>query len=246
MREILADLVAEQQSLDQMLQRIPERDWRKTTPAKPWTVLDTISHLAAFEGLARAVLTGETSLLEEARSHGDVDRYNEVGIAEGRTKRPQEVIEWWRHERASVVDALSRMRPDRRVPWVASEMSVRTLATTRLMETWAHGLDVQVALGKHAEDTARLRHVAWLGWRTLPYAFERAGESYPQPIRVELVGPGYARWVFGPEDADQVVRGSASDWCRVAVRRMKAADAENLTATGDVAEAALRVARAFL
>jgi hypothetical protein len=30
------------------------------------------------------------------------------------------------------------------------------------------------------------------------------------------------------------------------VQRMKAADAENLTATGDVAETALRVARAFL
>ena len=246
MREILADLVAEQQSLDQMLQRIPDRDWRKVTPSKPWTVLDTISHLAATEALAEAVLTGETAELEAARSHGDIDRLNEIAIAEGRTKRPQEVIEWWRHNRAAVVDAMSRMSPQQRVPWFASDMSVRTLATTRLMETWAHGLDVQVALGKHADDTARLRHVAWLGWATLPYAFERAGEEYPEPIRVELVGPGYARWVFGPEDGDAVVRGSASDWCRVVVQRMKAADAGNLTAIGERAETALRVARAFL
>jgi uncharacterized protein (TIGR03084 family) len=246
MRGILADLVAEQQALDQMLQRIPDRDWRKKTPSGRWTVLDTISHLAVFEGIGRDVLAGDTTALEKAKEHGDIDAFNEIGVAEGRTKRPQEIIEWWRHNRAAVVDALSRMHTDQRMPWFASDMSVRTFATTRLMETWAHGLDVQVALDKHTEDTARLRHVAWLGWATLPYAFERAGEPYPTEVRVELVGPGYARWVFGPEGSDHIVRGSGGDWCRVVVKRMKAEDAENLSATGSLAETALRVARAYL
>ena len=246
MREILADLVAEQQSLDQMLQRIPDRDWRKKTPAKPWTVIDTISHLAAWEELTRRVLAGDASAIEEAKAHGDMDAFNAAGVAETRGKRPQEIVEVWRHRRAAVVDALSRMRATDRVPWFVSDLSVRTLATSRLAETWAHGLDVQVTLDKHAEDTARLRHVAWLGWVTLPWAFEEAGEDYPEPIRVELVGPGYARWVFGPEGSGQVVRGSAGDWCRVVVRRMDAPDAENLTATGDIAATALRVARAYL
>ena len=177
MREILADLVAEQQALDQMLQRIPDRDWRKKTPSKRWTVLDTISHLAAFEEVAKSVLIGDGSALKEALAHDDIDTFNEVGVALGRTKRPQEVIEWWRHNRAAVVEAMSRMSPDHRVDWFVSDMSVRSLATTRLMETWAHGLDVQVTLDKPAEDTARLRHVAWLGWATLPYAFEQAGED---------------------------------------------------------------------
>ncbi len=245
MREILADLVAEQQALDQMLQRIPDREWRKKTPSKRWTVLDTISHLAATEEIARDVLSGDTTSLERARAFEDIDASNEAGVALGRTRRPQEVIEWWRHNRAAVVEAMSRMRPDDRVPWLVTELSVKTLATTRLMETWAHGLDVQVALDKPAEDTARLRHVAWLGWATLPYAFAAAGEDYPAAIRVELVGPGYARWVFGPEDADQIVRGAASDWCRVVVRRLDAARAGNLTAIGTVAETALRVARAY-
>ncbi len=246
MREILADLVAEQQALDQMLQRIPERDWRKKTPAKRWTVLDTISHLAATEEVARSVLTADGAALTEALSHDSVDEFNEVGVKLGRTKRPQEVIEWWRHNRAAVVDAMSRMQAGHRVHWFASDMSVRTLATTRLMETWAHGLDVQVALDKPAEDTPRLRHVAWLGWVTLPYAFDRAGEPYPEPIRVELVGPGYARWVFGPEGVTDVIRGSASDWCRVVVRRMDARKAENLAATGDTAAMALKIAQAYV
>jgi hypothetical protein len=73
-----------------------------------------------------------------------------------------------------------------------------------------------------------------------------AGEKYPHPIRVELVGPGYARWVFGPEEADQVVRGQAADWCRLVVHRLPPSSASNLVAVGEVAATALRVARAYV
>ena len=42
-----------------------------------------------------------------------------------------------------------------------------TLATTRLAEHWAHGLDITVPLGISFPDTGRLRHVAWLAHRSL-------------------------------------------------------------------------------
>ena len=246
MREILADLVAEQQALDQMLQRAPDRDWKRATPAAGWSVQDTISHLAATEEQGLRAVTGDKGLQAEVSAAGGIDAYNQEGVAQGRAKRPQEVIEWWRHSRAAVVEALSRAPHQTRVTWYAGPMSARTFATTRLMETWAHGLDIVAALKREVADTPRLRHVAWLGWKTLPYAFAQAGEEYPAPIRVELVGPGYARWVFGPAESDQVVRGQAADWCRLVVRRLPAAQAENLTATGEVAPTALRVARAYV
>lgn len=244
MREILADLVAEQQALDQMLQRAPDRDWKRRTRTAKWTVQDTISHLAWSEDYALAALNGNEDLLAEVGAIG-VEGFSQKGIDAGRGKRPQEVIEWWRFSRAAVVDALSRRRPDERIPWFVSDMSARTFATSRLMETWAHGLDIQEALDKEVDDTPRLRHIAFLGWATLPYAFEQAGEEYSTPVRLELVGPGYARWVFGPEDTDQVIKGGAGDWCRVAVRRLDAEDAVNLTAVGEIAATALRIARAF-
>ena len=56
MRDILSDLVAEQQFLDQSLQRIPIKVWDLVTPNKPWTVRDTISHLADFEDLGADAL----------------------------------------------------------------------------------------------------------------------------------------------------------------------------------------------
>ena len=246
MREILADLVAEQQALDQMLQRAPDRDWRRATPAPGWSVQDTISHLAASEEHALRALQGYKKLKAEVAAAGGIDAYNQAGVDLGRTKRPQEVIEWWRHSRAAVVEALSRTPHSTRVTWYAGPMSARTFATTRLMETWAHGLDIVGALQREVADTARLRHVAWLGWKTLPFAFSRAGEKYPAPIRVELVGPSYARWVFGPEGSDQVVRGQAGDWCRLVVGRLPRARVGNLIAVGEVAATALRVARAHL
>lgn len=245
MREILADLVAEQQALDQSLQRAPDRDWKKQTSAPKWSVQDQIAHLASTEHFAARILLGDKTAKEELASFPDIDAFNAAGVESGRSKRPQEVIEWWRFGRADVVDALSKLTAKDRIDWLAGDMSVRTFATTRLMETWAHGLDILTALDKEIIDTPRLRHVAWLGWATLPYAFEQSGEEYPEPIRVELVGPGYARWVFGPEDAENIVRGQAGDWCRVAVRRMDAADAENLVATGALAEKALQVAQAY-
>ena len=57
MREILSDLVAEEQALDQFLQRIHERDWKLPTSAPGWTIMDTVSHLAFTETFAAEAVT---------------------------------------------------------------------------------------------------------------------------------------------------------------------------------------------
>ncbi len=255
MREILSDLVAEQQALDQFLQSISERDWRRKTPAPGWSILDTVSHLAYTETFgAEAIAKGQAFV--DAAAITDIDEWTERGVRQGRGKRYQEIIEWWRNGRASVVDALSRMDATDRIAWVVNSMSAKAFATIRLMETWAHGLDIKTAMADkirppadgeedpHA-DTPRLRHVAWLAHRMLPYAFAEAGEEFPEGgIRVELMGPKYARWVYGPPDAGDVIKGAAGDWCRVAVRRLDAADT-SLKAIGDAAETALQIVRAY-
>ena len=86
---------------------------------------------------------------------------------------------------------------------------------------------------------------AWLAHRMLPYAFSEAGEEFPKSgIRLELMGPRYARWVYGPEGAENVVKGIAGEWCRIAVRRLDYG-ATSLKAEGDDAETALRVVRTY-
>ena len=171
-------------------------------------------------------------------------RFRKEAIKKGRAMRPQDVIEWWRGGRAKVVEPLSHMDAVSRIEWIDGDMSARTFATFRLMETWAHGLDIYATLGLEVEDTSRIRHVCWLGWKTLPHAFKDAGEDY-EPVRVEVIGPGYAKWVYGPADTNQVIKGSASDWARVAVRRAKP-EATRLKYEGEHARKALQVAKAYL
>lgn len=244
MREILSDLVAEQQFLDQFLQRIKNlKEWDKPTPAKGWSVRDTVSHLADSEEFAAGLLSG-TADVDRYRSAADLDALRQEAVERGRKMRPQDVIEWWRGGRAKVVEPLSRKRASDRVEWINGSISARTLATARLSETWAHGLDIYAALKAEVEDTARIRHVCWLGWRSLPYSFKLAGEDYV-PVRVEVIGPAYAKWVYGPADAENVIKGPAGDWARLSMRRMKPEKAK-LKATGEAAEKALRFVKAYL
>ena len=243
MRDILSDLVAEQQFLDQSLQRIPTKIWDTVTPNAPWTVRDTIAHLADFEELGADAISGGTRVKEWQKA-SDLDEMRKRAIKQGRDMRYQDVIEWWRGARAKVVEPLSHMSGEDRIEWIVDDMSARTFATFRLMETWMHGLDIYATLGIDVEDTPRIRHVCWLGWKTLPYAFKQAGEHY-EPVRVEVIGPGYAKWVYGPADSDQLIKGSASDWARLAVHRIDLGDTR-LKATGEYAEKALQNAQAFL
>ncbi|MFB3050161.1 MAG: DinB family protein, partial [Acidimicrobiia bacterium] len=104
MREILSDLVAEEQHLDQFLQSLADREWKKKTPAQGWTIKDQVSHLAHVEGLAAEVLEQGKKRID-AENVTDIDEWTAVGVALGRPQRHQEVIEWWRHGRADVVDA---------------------------------------------------------------------------------------------------------------------------------------------
>jgi uncharacterized protein (TIGR03084 family) len=254
MREILSDLVAEQQALDQFLQRISERQWILPTSAPGWSIKDTVSHLAYTERFAARVLAEGNSVVADAKID-DTDAWTALGVKEGRQMRYQQVIEWWRNSRADVVDALSRMEGSDRVAWINGDMNARAFGTLRLMETWAHGLDIKDAMEglltydeeeeDPTADTSRIRHVAWLAHRMLPYAFSSAGEDFPDSgIRLELMGPRYARWVYGPEDAEDVIKGVAGEWCRIAVHRMDAGGT-SLKTEGDNAQTALKVVRAY-
>ena len=119
------------------------------------------------------------------------------------------------------------------------------MATARFMETWAHSLDVHEALGATPEVTDRIRHVAHLGVRTRGFSFAGHGLEAPtDELRVELVAPSGELWLWGPEDAEQRVGGTALDFCLLVTQRIHRDDTD-LVATGADAEQWLRIAQAF-
>jgi uncharacterized protein (TIGR03084 family) len=248
-QRVLADLDAEQSDLDALTVGLDDEGWDLETPAEDWAVRDQISHLAFFDGKARmalvepAAFTAEVeALLADPRGpEALADEY----LAEGRSLAPAELLEWWRSERGATLAALAATDPAARVPWYGPPMSAMSFATARLMETWAHGQDVADALGVTRLPTARLRHVAHIGVRALPFSFTVRDRAVPiEPVYVELRSPDRELWTWGPEDAANSVRGHALDFCLVVTQRRHADDV-HLDIEGAVASEWMAIAQAF-
>jgi len=246
MDEAVAELAAEQASLEGVLRGLPVEAWSKPTPAAGWDVRDEVSHLADTEEIAHDTASGgPRQLNQEALSFPSPEAFTESGCDKGRKMAPAQVLDWWISGATKTRATLLTLDPKARVPWGLG-MSARSFASARLMETWAHGLDIRAAVGELPNESPRLKSVAWLIVRALPYAFRIAQrEQPPGTLRVDLDFEG-ERWALGAPDGDNSITGPAGEFCRVGVQRLKLADAPNLKADGPLAEAALQVARAFL
>jgi uncharacterized protein (TIGR03084 family) len=243
---LVTDLADEREELFAVVRRIGPDDWFRASPAFGWDVRDAIAHLADTDELAiDTVLDGPRALARESSRAASPEDVTFVGVLRGRRRSGREVLAWCEETTAREVATLRALAPDDRVPWGLG-MRAPSFVTARLMETWAHGLDVRAALGADAPDTPRLQHVAWIAIRALPYAYTVAGREPPtEPVRFELDAPDGGTWTFGPDDARARVTGPAGDLCRVFVQRLAASESR-LVADGDAAVSALEVARAYL
>lgn len=242
---LLADLAAEEAALDRVVADLDEAGWVTPTPAEGWDVRDSVAHLAFTEDLAGAALTDEDEFARRRTALTEAPDPSEVLVGGGRSMTGAAVLEWWRGARAAALAQLETHQARDRLPWIAGPMSAMSFATARLMETWAHGHDVRDALGREPEVTARLRHVADLGVRTRPFAYGARGIKLPgAAVRVELAGLDGTPWVWGPDHAEDVVRGPALDFCLVVTQRVNPADTA-LEVRGRWAKDWLGIAQAF-
>ena len=254
---IFEDLEAEQDRLDGILAGLDEAQWNSPSAAAGWTVADVVLHLAQSDeavlasaagadlraGPAARGSVGAGSGGVGAESGASVDEImNQLVMAE--RAAPAEVFTRWRQAQAAALAALRAADPNQPMAWVETPMKPATLATTRLAECWTHGLDITGPLGIAFPDTGRLRNVAWLAHRTLPYAMAVTGTE-PFALFVDVTAPdGTTHWQFGPADADSSITGPAGAFCRVAARRLAPADS-GLRAAGPHGAAALRIVRTY-
>src|SRR5260221_10523936 len=196
-RSPLDDLEAEQHVLLDLVRAIDPDAWLRPTPARGWDVRDTIAHLADTDEMAIATATGASgSLNERAGASASGEDVTYQGVLHGRRRSGTEVLAWWEATTAAEHDMFEALDPDARVPWGIG-MRAPSLVTARLMETWAHGLDVYAAIGVEPVDSDRLARVAWLATRAHPHAYTFAGREPPaDPLRVELPLPWGGRWTY--------------------------------------------------
>ncbi len=238
--DILRDLVAEYDRIEAILAGLSADEWLAESAAPGWSVADTVLHLALSEaGVATTLRTPTNEWttrdqpLDEAM-HGQVQTVS---------LQPDEIFEQWKRARRESVAALSSADPSLTVRWAAAPLKPRTLATTRLAEHWAHTLDITEPLGIAYPDTDRLRHIAWLGHATLPYAMKLAGLPV-MPVLCTLISPDGIEMKLGPSDAPATISGSMGAFCRVGARRL-AGDKSGLATNGPEADGALRVLRNY-
>jgi uncharacterized protein (TIGR03084 family) len=243
---LTADLAVESASLDEMLGPLPPSQWQLPTPADGWTIADQVSHLAYFD---------ETTLLsirdpgrfraEAAALAGRGEDFPDQIAAEYRRLGAAELLGWFRAARQALLDGYAGADPAARLPWYGLDMGPASSITARLMETWAHGQDIADTLGLERPATSRLRHVAHLGIRSLPYSYAVNGRPQPEaPIRVELLAPDGSQWTWGPADAGDRVSGTALDFCLVVTQRRHLSDT-GLAVTGETARDWIAIAQAF-
>jgi uncharacterized protein (TIGR03084 family) len=245
---LLDALASEQIGLQLELRDLATDDWFRPTPARYWDVRDTVAHLADIDEVAiDTCIGGARPLNDFAARMASPEDTTLWGVLRGRRRSGRDVLAWWEDTSTHEREVLAGLDPSMRVPWGLG-MRPPSLVTARLMETWAHGLDIRAALSLPVVDTDRLRHVAWLSYRSLPYAFSFAGrERPPGELRVEITSPsGEATWAYGPADAPNRITGPAGELCRLFAQRITRDEARSLIAEGDGAVAALEVARAFL
>ena len=243
---IVDDLRAESEDLDALVAELPADRWADATPAPGWTIAHQIAHLLWTDRASLTAITDEAgfaNLLGSAAEDpiGFVDR----GAEEIAASAPADLLADWRRTRTRLHDELLAVPDGRKLPWFGPPMSAASMATARLMETWAHGLDVADAVGVKRQATARLRSIAHIGVRTRDFAFAINGLAAPaDPFRVELRAPDGSTWTWGPDDAPQKVTGSAEDFCTLVTQRRPRAVLD-VTAEGDDAQRWLTIAQAF-
>jgi uncharacterized protein (TIGR03084 family) len=249
-RGIAGQLAEEHDALDAVVAGLTSDQWKAPTASPRWTVAHQIAHLAYFDRTAAVAIADPdhfVPMFEElwaAAAGGDdgVDRFT-LGWAVALP--PAELLGEWRARRAELLEAARGLDDDARVPWYGPSMGGRSFLTARLMETWAHGQDVVDAVGAERPATDRLEHVARLGVITRGWTYANRGEEMPPAtIRVELAAPSGRTLTWGPDDADETVRGSLEDFCLVVTQRRHPDDTA-LVATGPAARDWLEKSQAF-
>lgn len=243
---LVTDLRAEQEELAALLDRLDAADWARPTPAPGWTIADQVAHLAFFDRSALTALTdadGFAKMIEAALA--DPEGYVDTAAAPLAALSPDALLAEWRDASDSLRSALLAAPAGTRVPWFGPPMSVPSKATARLMETWAHGQDVVDTLGTTRRPTERLRHIVHIALRARSYSYFARGLPMPEAaVRVELAAPDGGLWKMGPDEAVNVVRGDAEEFCLALTRRRHVADTA-LTAEGPAAEEWLRVGQTY-
>ncbi len=249
MKALCADLLAEYTALAALVENLTPDQWVARTAFYSWTPFDEIAHLCFFEQ-AGLLAANDSAAFEQDTKNILVELAKGVQISDLARRRlgylsGPELVAHWRKQFACLVEKLTVLDSKARLPWYGPSMSVRSFATARLMETWAHGQDIYDLLGLKRVGTGRLKHIAHLGVTTFGWTFSNRKLAIPELApHVVLAAPNGSTWAWNEPSDTEYVRGSAEDFCLLVTQRRHLDDTD-LEYGGSSTHAWLSIAQCF-
>ena len=243
------DLREEGAALHAFLAGLDDADWARPTPFKGWTANAVMQHLHSGDWMASVSLEDPdrfariAAARRAARERGEASA--DLGDDAPEIREGPALLEQWWRLLSRLCDLMEGEDPDRRVAWVGPDMGLRSFATARQMETWAHGQDIYDLLQAPREHFDRLANICVLGCQTFGRTFRNRGLEPPAPMPcVRLTLPSGSPWERGAESATDRVEGTALDFCRVVTQGRNIADVD-LEVVGEPARAWMAIAQCF-
>ena len=247
------DFRDESDALFALLEQLDDRDWRRKTQFKEWTINDVVAHLHMGNYAADLSLQdsdafrafGQRFAAERKRGESLVDATN--AWLEGEHNR--DLLYLWRDYYREMTDRFADADPKKRVLWFGPDMSVLSSITARLMETWAHAQAVYDLLGQDRINTDRIKNIVVIGVNTFGWTFTNRGLAVPTNIPyLQLTAPSGESWEWNQaiqnNHIDNRIEGSAVEFCQVVTQVRNIADT-TLHVVGETATSWMSIAQCF-
>lgn len=237
------------EALDRLVARLDDEAFGRVTDFYGWTVRDEVMHLAFLDEVTLRSIIDEPAFLEQKaeirRYQAEVGELSDYMRARYAHLNNRALAELWRDNFRALHAGFTAADPIVRVKWFGPDMGLRSAASARQMEVWAHGQDLYDLFGVRRENGERLRNICELGVRTYVWSFANRGLEVPVPRpRIELVSPGGASWTWDEGEAGGEVAGAAEDFALVVTQR-RHVDDTSLAVRGTAARRWMEIAQCF-
>lgn len=222
--DIALDLLAEYRELAALCGTLTPAQWRTPSAFYGWTPWDEIAHLCYFDETAlQSVHEPKRFAFEAVKLNvrvGGGEEFSAIQRAAfGHLDGPA-LLALWQARHEALAHELAALDPKVRLAWYGPPMSARSFASARLMEAWAHGQDVWDVARRRRPATARLKHIAHLGFTTFGWTFANRRLPVPQIVPyLALQSPDVGTWQWGDAGSAHRVSGTAEDFCLLVTQR---------------------------
>ncbi|MEE3062885.1 MAG: maleylpyruvate isomerase family mycothiol-dependent enzyme [Actinomycetota bacterium] len=155
--DVLDGLFAVWDSIDALLDGLPEADWRAATPLPGWDVQGVVSHIIGTESFLQGIAAPEPDIDVKALAHvrNDIGAMNECWVRELDTQSSSSVLQRYRAitgDRRKVLQEMSEQDWNAETFTPAGPESYGRFMRIRVFDCWMHEQDIRVAIQRPSSD----------------------------------------------------------------------------------------------